>query len=334
MEKKNLALITLREKSKKNGIGLKHFLAILTVIAVLVSLQSCEKDPRDSWIEGLWERLDFYGFESISVEIKYDNAVMDFFYDTSREDFLKPVWLLHDWISTGDEVIKGIKLRTESKNKNIYDAQVLSLDNAYSGTDKNRKLVWKDYPITVKGNKLTIEDTPDYPAVAGNKFNRVKTDNGGGNNNGGGISNEWVDIQGVKWAKGNVDKPGTFVKKQEDIGGYYTWNEAQTVCPQGWRVPTLNDIENLIRNPSGGYIDKNEVGEFAAGKLILPKAGVYNIYGEFLHKGKYGWYWTSSLGLMYQESRLGVHLYFGPGLICAPDANLLDTKMQVRCVKK
>ncbi len=85
-----------------------------------------------------------------------------------------------------------------------------------------------------------------------------------------------VEINGVVWARSNVDAPGTFAAKPTDTGMFYrwgsltgwsaedpmvasddstTWNTAPVVeegwvhgngpCPEGWRVPTRRDFETL-----------------------------------------------------------------------------------------
>jgi uncharacterized protein (TIGR02145 family) len=94
------------------------------------------------------------------------------------------------------------------------------------------------------------------------------------------VTPEWVEISGVKWAKRNVDMPGTFAAKQEDAGMYYqwgrlvgwsntdplissngnniwddspyedgtsyTWDKDNDPCPVGWRVPTISELHSLI----------------------------------------------------------------------------------------
>ena len=38
---------------------------------------------------------------------------------------------------------------------------------------------------------------------------------------------------------------------QNILGAYYTWEEAQTVCPEGWRLPSDQDWVNLIKLSGG-----------------------------------------------------------------------------------
>jgi len=88
---------------------------------------------------------------------------------------------------------------------------------------------------------------------------------------------EWVEINGVKWAKCNVNMPGTFTANPEDAGMFYQWNRkigwsnadpmvnsdggttwddsypdgetwetSNDPSPLGYRVPTLDEIEKLL----------------------------------------------------------------------------------------
>ena len=55
-----------------------------------------------------------------------------------------------------------------------------------------------------------------------------------------------VLVNGVRWATRNVgDTPGTFADTPATLGGRYTWSEAQTACPEGWRLPRNPDYLRL-----------------------------------------------------------------------------------------
>jgi len=56
-----------------------------------------------------------------------------------------------------------------------------------------------------------------------------------------------VNINGVTWATSNIsEQPGTFVSSRTEYGGYYTFDEAQKVCPSGFHVPTKKELETLF----------------------------------------------------------------------------------------
>jgi uncharacterized protein (TIGR02145 family) len=112
------------------------------------------------------------------------------------------------------------------------------------------------------------------------------------------IDNEGVVINGVKWATRNVDTPGTFTKNPEDYGVYYTWDEAQNVCPLGWRVPTLEEIESLL-SVENNWITLNGINgrQFSSSNvsLFFPAAG-FRYYNDSISNnvGTEGGYWSST----------------------------------------
>lgn len=106
-----------------------------------------------------------------------------------------------------------------------------------------------------------------YALISGkDKFNEAVDD-----------EDEWVLINGVKWATRNVDKPGTFAVKPENAGMLYQWNrkvgwsstdplinsdggttwnssnptgtvweKSNDPSPAGWRVPTSAESNTLL----------------------------------------------------------------------------------------
>jgi uncharacterized protein (TIGR02145 family) len=142
------------------------------------------------------------------------------------------------------------------------------------------------------------------------------------------VAPEWMEINGVKWATRNVNKPGTFTAKPEDAGMFYQWNsktgwsstdplvnhEGGTTwditipegdtweiendpCPQGWRIPTLEEFISLI-NAGSKWKSEGVTGRiFGSGNntIFLPAAGFRDDSdGTLFYVGNNGIYWSST----------------------------------------
>ena len=137
-----------------------------------------------------------------------------------------------------------------------------------------------------------------------------------------------VLINGVVWAKYNVNAPGTFAAKPEDPGMLYQWNrkvawaaigkvtgwnntisesdtwkKANDPSPAGWRVPTLGEIKTLFdfdkvsnewivqNNTSGIKITDKATGN----SIFLPAAGFRGSDdGALYYAGELGYYWSNT----------------------------------------
>ena len=127
-----------------------------------------------------------------------------------------------------------------------------------------------------------------------------------------------VDINGVRWATHNVDTPGTFTRNVTDAGGFFTFEEAQNACPQGWRLPTCEELQSLV-DAGSEWTTKNGVNGrlFGSGsnQLFLPAAGLRNTDGALDHVGGWGYYWGSAVW----NANVGKDLWFsrGSSTVCA-----------------
>lgn len=144
------------------------------------------------------------------------------------------------------------------------------------------------------------------------------------------------------------------------FGNYYTWEEAQTVCPEGWRLPT--DAEwTALAVQYGGEASAEPFMDIkgAAGKLMAiaqfnnetlweywPQVGIdnasgltvlpfgYAMTGEGSHKfdgyQKYAAFWTAD-----QEGGYGVYrlFYDNQNMIFTGRGSKTDFAASVRCVR-
>jgi uncharacterized protein (TIGR02145 family) len=143
------------------------------------------------------------------------------------------------------------------------------------------------------------------------------------------ISKDVVIINGVKWANRNVGGHGTFVPNPEDKGRQYTYDEAQNVCPSGFRIPTREEIEKLI-NAGSSWTYKNGVNGrvFGSGNntIFFPAAGYRGIRDGILYDGR-GEYW----GTGSSSGRINYRLYFDSDRANSNYSDL-NYELSVRCV--
>ena len=138
------------------------------------------------------------------------------------------------------------------------------------------------------------------------------------------VIEQGVVFNGVRWATRNVDAPGTFVANPEDAGMHFQWNRQKgwrvtdsdvegwqrsvslgtawernnDPCPEGWRVPTNEELISL-----GGadcewvtlYGVYGRLFGTAPNQIFLPAAGwrYYNDGANHL-RGVWGYYWSNT----------------------------------------
>ena len=133
-----------------------------------------------------------------------------------------------------------------------------------------------------------------------------------------------VLIDGVAWATHNVDMPGTFTRNPEDVGRFFQWNRSRAwtsmdaitswdnsipegttwerendPCPEGWRVPTENELRSL-RNSGGAWVTvngRNGKRFFSDGgrSIFLPAAGsLRHTDGSLWNSTTHGQFWSST----------------------------------------
>lgn len=111
-------------------------------------------------------------------------------------------------------------------------------------------------------------------------------------------SGEGVTIGGVTWAKTNVGNAGEFVANPEDYGGYFTFDEAKTACPEGWHTPGVKELEALAKVGSEWTTVNGVNGrKFTSGEhtVFFPAAGWRNpFFGDEGGLGDQANYWSGS----------------------------------------
>jgi len=177
------------------------------------------------------------------------------------------------------------------------------------------------------------------------------------------LCNGYVEINDIKWAKCNVDMPGTFAANPEDAGMFYqfnrrvgwssidplensnngtvwsdfylagaTWEIANDPCPGGWHVPTQAEIQSLSN--AGVWLAQNGVFGRQFGiepnTFFLPAVGYRNSSDGTLETvGTYGLYWSGTG----QIGTIAYTLYFSSGSAFLGES-LKTYGFSVRCVKE
>lgn len=78
------------------------------------------------------------------------------------------------------------------------------------------------------------------------------------------------------------------------FGRLYSWNAAMEACPEGWKLPSVEDWENMLSH-YGGEIDAyKHLLEDGKGGLNLTFGGYRTIREEFFSIERAADYWTST----------------------------------------
>ncbi|MDE7355360.1 MAG: hypothetical protein K2N21_01115, partial [Rikenellaceae bacterium] len=114
------------------------------------------------------------------------------------------------------------------------------------------------------------------------------------------------------------------------------WNDQP--CPNGYRLPTNTEFQNLINNTtrtSGGGWKESDYGYIAltlktdnSKKLEFPAVGCRNASGTLVNAGIWGDYWSSTT----QSADISYNLYFTSGEVNVGQSNK-QSAINVRCVR-
>ncbi|MFV0312860.1 MAG: fimbrillin family protein [Dysgonomonas sp.] len=176
----------------------------------------------------------------------------------------------------------------------------------------------------------------------------------------------YVEINGIKWAKYNVDAPNTFVANETDYGMFYkfggtvgwsstnpltntqggtTWDNSatniwpmttQNPCPDGWQVPTSDQLADLAAHGIAWFSDYNSSGvagqTFSDGGEVLfcPAAGRrYYGFGSLYEPGNHVYLWSRSTTA---DLYLAFCLWITESQLSLSSPNKIDA-LSVRCIK-
>ena len=150
-----------------------------------------------------------------------------------------------------------------------------------------------------------------------------------------------IEIGGLVWMAQNLnyfDASDSLYKRTscyndnaeycEKQGRLYAWNVAMVACPQGWKIPSKSDFDNLIE-AVGGF-------DFAADSLmsldfVSEIGGGYHFLEYYNYFDEYAYFWTTdevranyARTVMLEKDRSSVSY----------DETYEEFSLSVRCVRK
>jgi uncharacterized protein (TIGR02145 family) len=183
------------------------------------------------------------------------------------------------------------------------------------------------------------------------------------------IPEDGVLINGIIWAKYNVDMPYTFATTPENCGMFYQWNknigwsnlnflinsnegtvwdtnltngksweEVNDPSPDGWRVPTANEFKSLLDKTKvkREWVTQNRVNGIrftdivSNNNIFLPAAGnLGRLEGELFGYGVIGCYYSS----IREIEHYAFYLWFDAGDVTLSDVFCING-LSIRCVVK
>ena len=165
------------------------------------------------------------------------------------------------------------------------------------------------------------------------------------------VNGKWWFAENLAYYEKDADGNYTFgssyeaVKATEDImGGFYSWEDAQTACPSGWRLPTLEEW-NALGDTAGdfmcdAYFNGSRLWEFWPDVKVTNKLNLYLmpfgyatvVDGEYTFTGfnDYAFYWVNDGG----KPKCKYIYVATPKVLNWEDPSETDFAAQVRCVKE
>lgn len=163
----------------------------------------------------------------------------------------------------------------------------------------------------------------------------------------------YVTIGDVDWMSRNLHYEGCGVPYFRSsavnslFGRFYTWDEAVSVCPEGWRLPTAAEWEALPTDVGKLMVDAHFNGQKVweywpaikitneTGLALMP-LGYFNPFTKEDFNGilQYGCFWTADTRADEPGQAIYKYIYLKENDLKTASADKGGLAMSVRCVRK
>lgn len=207
------------------------------------------------------------------------------------------------------------------------------------------------YTSLYASNQICIvkeESVSNIPAAEGEKTITDPRDD---------VSYTYVTAGGLDWMNGNVEYASVGMPYEGCspmtglFGNLYTYEQAETVCPEGWRLPTMDEWKAVCGGDFKGaagklmvdaYFNGNKMWEYwpsvkitnATGLNVIP-AGYAIVQGDnwrYAGTNEYATFWTSSD--YDEEQKYMVSVYVDQPDVIVGSSHVDNFGASVRCVRE
>ncbi len=230
----------------------------------------------------------------------------------------------------GSVRVTGVLLNAETLSLTVGYVETL-IATVVPSDAANRELTWS----SSNPNVAVVEDGTVTATGTGTAVITVRTVDGG-KTDACTVTVGNMVVNGLIWATHNVGEPGKFVANPQDVGGYYTFDEAQTACPAGWRLPTKNEMVSLVSNENSltSWVTLNgveglQIISIQGSHVVFLPPGGYRSAGSIFGLRTTGNYWSSTSS----NDNLAHYLTFTRHDIQSSGLNSRESVYTIRCVK-
>ena len=215
------------------------FYAILFLFAVAIVSCKKEEEKTKPSLSGLTIISDHDTFMGEGTEVHLKADVSDLYTSDTKYDVPDVIGIYYSYNGVRDTVTTDVKKSNPEYTITVGEAGNYSVFcYAYAGDDFYNASA--SVSFTAVDPETSLTGLPELPTVeiGGYKFLTA-------------------EIGGKTWLANNFygTKEGTDYQDSEILsslfGKYYTWEEAQTVCPQGWHLPSAEEFDECLGTVSG-----------------------------------------------------------------------------------